>query len=343
MTSFKILFTKIKNPFLHSINRKEIKMGNRGQAIIEYVLILTVIVLVFLGIMKPFAQAFERFGYSLVNHYSCLLQTGSLPFMAPDTCNIDNFDFNPDNSMLGSGPPGSWNSPDGGGTGSGGGPGSRNDPNNTDSGGSSSYDSNNPYSADNPYPDFQIPPPSSDTISSGTLTPIDTTQQNSAFSDNNSSNLGDPNSISSPNGSLISLNDREDTSSLVRDGSSSGLGKKKKRPSLRKTAGFSGYNEGYEGYQTTAIHSSGFFSEEAEQRNKSKPIPVSEASKKGGYFDIQKKQLLKLEKRKKKIKDTQIKKWSFGYLFRILLIICFIIALVLIIGSQVSQVQKSLK
>ena len=303
---------------------KKIK-NKKGQAIVEYVLVLTIIVLIFIALMKPFTEELAKWSSSVFQYYTCLLTSGSLP-NDPTNCSIEG-DFDPQLGDI-----------SGGGGGSGPGGGGSNPENN---GGTST--STAPPSPDNPYPDSQIPPSTSDTGGSGTQIPISTPGGDSSSgrgTENTSSQSGLP--LSSSNGRLMSLNDPSHTSSQEGggEGASGDKGKKLRFKSYPK--GFSGYDDSYGG-SLTAISSSGSFSEEKEQQAKSAPISTSTGMRKNASFEVNKKSLLKVTKKKKKSKDLKIEGWNFGSWLRILLIICFLVALILIIGSQTSQVRRSLK
>jgi len=71
---------------------------NKGQAVIEYILILTVAVVILGGLLLRFNKAFQEFGESLVGaegYYACLLQTGKLPGQSTN-CSKEKKDFDPD-------------------------------------------------------------------------------------------------------------------------------------------------------------------------------------------------------------------------------------------------------
>ena len=296
---------------------KQIK-NKRGQAIVEYVLMLVVILTIFIALMKPFAEGLQELSNSAFKYYICLLTSGALPFDSGTNCSTDDFEYQPGDLSGGGG-----SGPGGSGNNSG---------------------TNNSPSPDNPYPNSQIPPPSSSNRGgSGIQMPVNIpggdSSGGSGANSANSSSSGLP--LSSSSGRLMSLNNSPSSSQTegVRDGSGN---KDKKLKFKTYPKGFSGYDSSYGG-QLTAIHSSGSFSEEKEQKAKSTPIPASTAVKKDSSSETKKNNLLKIEERKKEIKDTKIKEWNFGSLLRIFLIVCFLIALIFIVGSQISQVQKALK
>jgi hypothetical protein len=106
-----------KNQFLKSI-------GNRGQAVVEYVLVLIVLLVVFMALMQ-FNREFRKWGEEyFVEYYRCLLETGEIPGVGANNgtdglcaAGYEPFSFRAE--LQGAGGPGDG----GGGTGGGGGPG----------------------------------------------------------------------------------------------------------------------------------------------------------------------------------------------------------------------------
>ena len=103
---------------------------------------------------------------------------------------------------------------------------------------------------------------------------------------------------------------------------------------------------GYAGERHRAILSGGWM-EQDEQKKRNRPIPVvsqNVATKKNTLTGSTKRNRMVIKKSSKaKAKEVKIGKWSFGNIFRIILIVCVIVAVVLLIGSQTYSVKKSMK
>ncbi len=123
-----------------------------------------------------------------------------------------------------------------------------------------------------------------------------------------------------------------------------GGGRKKKRMGFRDDLISQG-KPGYRGRRFKAVTSIGAFNQEQEENSlKQKPIAVAKGSvKKNRLTGSNKKSYLVKKRLKKKTEEVKVGKWSFGNMFRIILIICVIATVVLLIGGQVTQVKKSMK
>ena len=121
----------------------------------------------------------------------------------------------------------------------------------------------------------------------------------------------------------------------------------KKRMGLRDSGSVSS-NPGYSGKRHPAIMSAGYIrSEREEQKERERLIAVagniSSVKKSSAEGKEKRSELIRKKRKKDKKVDTRMNKWSFGNIFRIILIICVIVAIVLLIGSQSYSVKKAMK
>jgi len=312
-----------------SVILKQIK-SKKGQAVVEYVLILTAVVLIMLALMKPFSEGLRDWSYSVFNYYICLLTSGSLPGGNPQ-CFIEGFTYQP-RDLPGSVSGGSDGSP-----GNGGGPPDTKGPDRNDPPGPGN--TNSP--SDKPHSNSQIPSPRTlpESNNSGIQMPVSTPDERGGSTRRRGkSPLSLPTARS---GHLISLNDNSSSSSSQHEGGSNSTNKNSLKLKISQ-GGFSGYDRSYK-RQGSAVYSTGYFSEEREQKIKNTPIPVSSPVQKDSSFQVKKRQLFKAKKNTTKVKNEEIKGWNFSFWLRMLLIVCFLLALFLVIGSQGRQVQKSLQ
>lgn len=138
------------------------------------------------------------------------------------------------------------------------------------------------------------------------------------------------------------LSQKDTNSSGEGKSATAGEGSQNKKKFGYKNAPSSGSGAGntYKIRKVGGFASSGFIEEERSQSRL--PIPVSFAAKTKNFQMDKKKQLMSIN-HKKDQKEIQDKPWSFGSFIRTLLIICIILVLVLIVGSQSFQVKKSMK
>ena len=304
--------------------------GQKGQAVVEYVLILTVSVVVIGGLLLKLNKGFQKWGRSIVGgdgFVSCLLQTGQLPHKVGDHCSIDNMDINV-----------SSGSSAGGSLGSG-----------SETGGGASGDS-----ADNASSGAK----GESGAAGGQGENLQAEQDTSGSAEGSGKGKkrgktgssagrgGDP-----ANGSVMALNSGDE--GMEEDGSAEGTrtgavskkGRKKKRIGFKD--GLSAYEgqPGYAGQRHRAISSYGYMDIE-EKRKKRIPVTVSTGGgvKKKNRLGGDKKTRMIVQKNiTTKTEDVKVSKWSFGNIFRVVLIICIIVAMVLLIASQTASVRKSMK
>ena len=329
-------FSAIK-PGLKSIQNKNAK--NKGQAIVEYVLILTVVVTVMGALLLKLNRGIETWAKSLLGkggYIACLMQTGTLPGKAHSACFMKpiDADFSTSSSSTGGG----------GGTDS------------ASSTSSASSSSSSSSSSSTGGTDSSSSSTGSGEGGGGYDSPAST--DSSASSSSSKSRTGNQNTSSgaghSPSGDLISLNSGnslylEDIGAGEAGAEAGGGSKQKKRK--KSSMGFrdgmaSSHNRsGRSGRRFRAVQSYGFMSSDQKaQKKRTAPISVSGTiSKKSQLRGNNKTSYLVQKKRKKKDKEVKIGKWSFGNIFRIILIICVIVAVVFLIGSQFIQVKKSMK
>ncbi len=167
---------------------------------------------------------------------------------------------------------------------------------------------------------------------------------------------GGVNKAHNPDGNLISVNDSEsfsleDETSEGGGGSSRGGGrrgkKKKKKAGFRNNLSSTNSNPGYSGRRSRAISSYGYMDGDQEEVGKRKSLIAENnvSSKKKNSFRQKEKtsRFIIKKKLKETSQDVKIGKWSFGNIFRVVLIILVIAVLVFLIASQTTQVKKSMK
>ena len=322
----KLLFKKGKKT-RESSNKTKVNAKNKGQAIVEYVLILTVVVVVMGGLLLKLNKGLRDWGKSILGnqgYIACLMQTGTLPGKAHSSCSIKNWNVNfsssssTGTSSAGSSSSGTTTSDDSGGGGG-------TDPSDTD--GSSP-----------------------------------TTEEESDFASSSDDSSGGKNSSSrsknkghKPTGQLISLNSSEgmnnengfgEEENMEEEETAGGSRRKKSKMGFRDNLSSSNSNPGGSGQRLRAIQSYGYMlANQQEQKKRNTPIAIGGTGiKKKNIGEKEKTNYLIVKKKlKTKNQDDKIEKWSFGKIFRIFLIICIIIAVVLVIGSQATQVKKSMK
>ena len=303
-------------------------LQTRGQAIMEYVLILAVVVVIGGTALWKLNKGFGDWGKSLFGgadpFVPCLLQTGSLPSIPHSACH-NSFDMeNMDLANIGGS----------GGAGAGGD--STTDDNSGGSGGSDS-NSNNKDSGDNSSESYS----SSDSSSSGSG---NTSRSKKNGKKSRSSPRGDLMATTSEGGGSATKNQAlsgksEKSGNIIR------RGRKKKKMGFRNDSSIAG-GGGSSGQRFKALHSYGRMdSEREEQRKRAIPLMAGGAGgKKNKSQGKEKKSRFVVEKKLKiKAKDIDVGGWSFGNIFRVILIICIISAIVLLVASQTRQVQKSMK
>ena len=129
-------------------------------------------------------------------------------------------------------------------------------------------------------------------------------------------------------------------------GNSAKTKKEKQDMGFRENMSFSQGKPGYTGKRFRAIQSYGYMlTDEKQQKKRNTPIAIGDiGSKKKNIGGKEKTNYMKIQKKTKtEDQGPKIGKWSFGNIFRLFLIICIIVAVVLIIGSQATQVRKSMK
>ncbi len=286
-------------------------------------LILSVIVLMCLAFLKPLHKGFLTLGQGLFGtqgYFSCLLKTGLLP---GQTTGIENCksqaeiqsEFKEDISKMGVELP------------SGGGGGSKAPPLSPQAPDATPPVSQGRGGGDN----------------SGRSTKIPISRSQNPTSPSPGGRRGGGRTSASRSGLMpLSSKDKDSSGQTKLKKASEGAGGESKKKFGYKNTGASGSENGrtYRVRRVGGFHSSGFM--EQEERKKASPIPVRLPATKKGFQASKKKQLLPLSQTKKH-KEIKDKAWSFGSFIRILLIVCIILILVLIVGSQSFQVKKSMK
>ena len=348
--------------FLFTTHKTDSTLANKnqqGQAVVEYVLIL-VVALALGYIALNLNKGLKTWGESIVGpkgYMICLLETGKLPGQTAgiQDCAIQDVDatFSSSSSGLSSTSGGSGASTSGdpgasSGTSNSGGNDSGSNSSGTSSSSSSSSSasdggegtSGDVYTADDP----SLSEENAGSTSSG---------RNSRRKKGKTSSSS--NGSSNPDGNIIAINSEDghpfggDLGAGSQTADKKGkAGKRTKKRKISFSSGGSVYNgePGYAGQRHRAIFSGGWM-EQDEQKKRSRPIPVSSrniASQKNKITGSEKRSRLIINKKSKtKNKDIKVGKWSFGNIFRVILIICVIVAMVLLIGSQTYSVKKSMK
>ena len=327
--------------------------NQHGQAIIEYVLIL-VVVLALGGLVLKLNEGFKKWGDSIVGpkgYMVCLLETGQLP--GKTNCHIKKLEVTFSSGSGGSSSSGSSGS-GAGGSGSGGSSGSSSSSGGENTGGSNSSSASNSSGSSS----------SGGKGTAGDVYPTDDPSLDGSNQGSSSSSGGrrgrrkgksSSNENPNPDGNTIALNSEDraglggfDNNSEARSRKTKS-GKKSKKRKITFSSKGSSYNgePGYAGQRHQAIMSGGWLGED-EQKKRNKPIPVSAgrgvASKQNTLTGTEKRSRIVINKKAKtNAKDIKVGKWQFGNIFRIVLIVCVIVAMVLLIGSQTYSVKKSMK
>ncbi len=312
----------------------------KGQAVVEYVLILTVAVVVIGGLLLKLNEGFKNWGKSIVGgggFVECLFQTGQLP---PNVdCTIG--DMKVEGLSASSDTPGSPG-PDGETSGGD----TSNRSSDSDGGASGGGDSNG-----------------ADDSSAGGAGNLYAEQDSSSSSSGSGkgkrkgkgqSSAGQGGAGDSANGSVIAMPSSAEGMSGKdeRDGGKgkgarrAGRGRKKKKLGFNEGLAAHGGQPGYAGRRHRAISSYGHMDEMEEKRKKRLPVTASAGGvtkKKDRLGGDKKTQRIIQKKPKAKAQDIKEDKWSFGNIFRVVLIICIIVVMALLIGSQTMSVKKSMK
>ena len=314
-------------PPLHQNHR----IGNystAGQAIVEYVLILTVLVFVGGGLLFTFNKGVQAWGKALLGtdgYFACLLQTGLLPMQnrpggaecgSPADAAQAFKDMDLTLPSSGGGGGSNPSSPYQPGTT----PGSKNTPiSNNQSSSSSSTNENG-----NTYPTSNRRTASKPTRSTG----------------KNSSSY-------QPSGQLITNNKLNNLDDMASNTTYTKRNRRKKSRRLtvkKNKPGFKGYESENSNKRYEQIYSGGHLTEEEEQEQRSRAIAVASSAKKNGLTSNNKKSMRLVKKLKTKTqKGPEIGDWSFGNIFRFVLIIGILAIIAFLIVSQTNSVRKALK
>lgn len=97
---------------------KSVSSKQSGQAIIEYILVLLVVVSILMGVMWQFNDAFRKFSNSYFGNYlACLLEVGELPALGGSSSGQCSAEYEPFDPRNGESPTGRYGDSDGGGGG----------------------------------------------------------------------------------------------------------------------------------------------------------------------------------------------------------------------------------
>lgn len=317
-------------PLLHKQKNSRLRT-NKGQAIVEYILILTVVVMVMGGLLFKLNKGFQKWGKSIIGadgYIACLMQTGLLPgqsttHLSNPCAPIENIDFSAESSSSSS----SSGSSSSGGS-------------------SSSSSSSSGGGGDNPT--------GNDNNQNNSNTYSSTESSNSADSKRNHTRRNKNKGRNNPSGQLISVNysdnlfpdDHNPPSQNTEETGGRSSRRKKGKMGFRDGLSSTNNNPGSSGRRFRAIGSHAYMlADKADQERRNTLIALTNTgSKKQKSPEKEKRSLLiKKEKIKTKDQDAEIGKWSFGNIFRIVLIILIICVVVFLIISQTTQVRKSMK
>ncbi len=313
-------------PPLHQNHRSD-NHSIAGQAIVEYVLILTVLVFVGGGLLFTFNKGVQAWGKALLGtdgYFACLLQTGLLPMQnrpgaecgspADSAKAFKDMDLTLPSSGGGGGsnpssPSGSTNNS------------SSNKLSNNKSDSSSSTNENE---NGNTYPTSNRRTASKPTRSAG----------------KNSSTY-------QPSGQLITNNKLNNLDDMASNTTYTKRNRRKKNRRLtvkKNKPGFKGYESENKNKRYTQVYSGGFLTEKEEQEQRSRAIAVASLGKKNNLTSHKKKPMRLVKKLKTKTqKDLEIGDWSFGNIFRFVLIIGILCIIAFLIANQTNSVRKALK
>lgn len=289
---------------------------NRGQAIVEYTLILSLVILLATGLLMPLHKGFEALGFGLFGpdgYFSCLLKTGLLPGQTASVQDCKNleeiygdFQGHTDRMQISGG---------GGGSGT-------------------------------PFVPSPTTPSSSDSSSSSPSSfPVAQNRSGGGSGGSNSSagrrggGAGNSSSSRRRKGLIALPPDSGGGGKNTQSFEENSLQRQKRKGF--KNFGGSGSSDSFQSGRVVGGYSSAGFTQQ-ETQEESENAPTHFVTKKGPTGLSQKKQIIKVAAKKTK-PPAKEEPWSFGSILRVLLIICFILILVLIVGSQTFQVKKSMK
>ena len=294
--------------------------SSAGQAIVEYVLILSVLVFVGGGLLFTFNQGVQAWGKALLGtdgYFACLLQTGLLPMQSRPGVDCGhqlvnaNKAFKDMNLTLTGGEGGGSNPTN---------PGNKNNPNSNQSPNNQSSSTNE---NGNRYP-----------TRSSTSTP--------------SKSSGKSSSTYQPSGQLFAANNQ--LNSLDDPDSNITYTKRKRRKKTiklkikKKQSGFKGYQSENTEKRYEQLYSTGYLTEEEEQEQRARKIAVAGSTKKNNLLSHKKKPMRLIKKLKtKNQKGPEVGNWSFGNIFRFVMIIGILAIIAFLIANQANSVRKSLK
>jgi hypothetical protein len=297
--------------------------SQQGQGVVEYILLLVVVLSLGYALLNRLFTPVQNWTSFYIGQYiDCLLDQGELPSLLGSNdvqdCNYE--------AMIAPGNQGPDNrSPRGSGPGSGN---SSNPSESRRSEGESNRDSNR----------------SSDSSSSSSRNPRNSQADGSRGSKRlNLTPWGsDYRSLGNRSGKELSINLGEDSSSSLNSESSFNANTalsnqsqmQRRRHRIRRVRGLTG-----------ALYEQSF-----SRKGEKKPLTIArnklnDSIEIGGGLEKRSKKLSINTEKRSKIRDVNLdmQDFSFGYLFRIALIIIIILAIIWIIGSQVAQVSKNLE
>ena len=305
----------LSEDFRKFLTGRKNKVCEQGQAVIEYILFLIIIVSVILGILYQFNDTFKKFIHSYFGDYiACLLETGELPSLggeggpSQEACNakFKNFNVSSGRSILD--PAANRNAPE--------------------ISGVSGLGDNNDSSGDDDKKGSENDPPSGSGPSQG---------QNSSLRPGRFNKSKGP-----ANGDTGRLSDRPVRQKLKLNNSSQ-ANKDSKEKSNEATLGI-GVRGGRRIVRRRVMMLDEEYFTEDEKKKKEKTVNKGKqiTKGKGSVSNLRKPRFdLKLpEPPKPEVEDKGLK-FSFGFFLKFLIIAGIIISIFLFLGGQVLQIKKS--
>lgn len=313
---------------LKQLNNKH----TRGQAIIEYILILIVGVFIVLGLSAQFSEPFGDFIDELFSssggYYACLFETASLPGNPHPDCNYSSFtegSYDWDVNI---------------------------------SGGGSYYSSGGGFS---PSPNSFSPSNSTSSGSQYISTPYTNTNSNTSFNSSpsvrdwgnpNSKFTGGSSSYSSQGGSRsFSANRNSGSTGFSREGSSGGsiddIGANRNKRFKTKSKLTSGSNNLFadsSGRGNKGIISQGnLFKEQQNQQNRQTPFSAGSINKSSGARDPKTTAFIMKDPPKKTEDTADDEPFSFGKFIKYIMLGLILLTILFFVGGKAMEISENLK
>lgn len=294
------------------------KLNESGQATLEYILILTVTVLIILSLVWQFNSAFKKYADAFFDGYiACLLETGELPGTGGD-CSAEYQKFS-----IANGTPLIGGGLDGGGNNGGNNPGGNNDTGGgKDGSGSGGKDGKGGKSDTNKNPN------------------------GSGGSGSSGATVGSAGEQGGSSGSSVFVkNGRgKQRSTAVNGAKAAGAGNAKGREGLTalSSSESQGSNNSNGRRRKTAMDRSFSFFGQQDDESKALTAPSTVVSKEEGGGNLKPKKVgMDMTRKPAATASSEDQGFSLGRLVRIILIAAIIVVIVLFFGGQILQISKS--